>query len=563
MTAHNDLKAYARRRRRLSAGLALGLVTVLSMLAYLLWHEYELAIREAETRTHDFAAVLEARLDATLRTADAQVIQLKRGIPEEALERGAVPRFARQIDTELNLRLSHFPELSAIRIFDAEGNLLYSSHRDSIKVAVNIAEDSHFRRLRDGAGDELEFSDVLVSRATGDRILSLARALRGPRGEFLGAVSTSLRIDYFVDLFSRLNLGDGGNVAVYRRDDYRLVMRWPQIEANFNKALPADSPTRQAFADGNDKSTMQVLAAADGRVRIYSYDAVESYPFFVSVGMARDTVLADWRMRSIGVTVFAGGLLIALGVLVLQWLRAEASVARFNVELEARVRERTAELESFSYSISHDLRTPLRGIAGIARILETDYATSLDHTAKDLLVRMRESAQRMGGLIEDLLKLSRLTRAEVLLETVDLAALARNVFEDLRAGEPQRRVALVVPEKLEVRGDRRLLALVLENLLGNAWKFTARKDDARIELGADSKDDGTPVYFVRDNGAGFDPAHAQHLFAPFHRLHRDDEFPGTGIGLATVQRIIRRHGGDIRAEGVPGKGAVFYFTLSA
>jgi signal transduction histidine kinase len=561
MNRRHYLSTYRQKRIRLILGLLLLLAVVAVSTAYLLWSAYQQTLREAEIATRDFAALIEARLEAALRNAEAELQEIARLVPPDALRADAVPRYEKRIRAELISRITSYPEVSGIRIFDAEGNPLYSEGRGEVR-RVNIADSGHFSRLRASRDLQLTFSDVITGRTSGRQVLTVAQALRGPDSVFAGMVGFGLSVDHFLDLFRSVDLGEGGNVAIYRKDDFRLVMRWPVIAANLNKPLPPDSPTRRAFDNGNDAGTMQIRAASDGRVRIYSYKAVGNYPFFVSVGMARDTVLKDWRSRSYAIRVFGAALIAALGILFLQWLRAEGSVARFNEELEARVRERTAELESFSYSVSHDQRTPLRGIAGIARILETDYASSLDHTGRDLLARLRESAQRMGGLIEDLLKLSRLTRAEVLLEPVDLAALACSVFEDLRARDPGRRVTLVLPEKLEVRGDRRLLAVALENLLGNAWKFTARKDDARIEIGVETKD-GLPVYFVRDNGAGFDPAHAQQLFAPFHRLHRDDEFPGTGIGLATAQRIIRRHGGDIRAEGVPGKGAVFYFTLSA
>lgn len=561
MSQQPHLTIYLRKRRRLVSGLLLSLATVVALMTYLLWSAYQQTLREAEATTRNFAALIEARLEASLRNAEAELREIAKSIPPDALRADAVPRYDKGISADLLSRVTNYPEVSGIRIFDAGGNLLYSEGRGEVR-RVNIADRSHFSRLRASRDLQFTFSDVITGRTSGRQVLTVAHAMRGPDGAFAGMVGFGLSIDYFLELFKSVDLGEGSNVAVYRKDDFRLVMRWPVIKTNLNKPLPADSPTRQAFDNGNDKATIQILAASDGRVRIYSYDATEGYPFFVSVGVARDTVLQDWRARSYAVATFGAVLIVTLGVLFFQWLRAEGGIARFNAELEARVRERTAELESFNYSISHDLRTPLRGIAGIARILESDYASSLDHAGRDLLARMRESSMRMGNLIDGLLQLARLARVEVVVEQVDLVVLARQILDDLCAQEPGRRVTLVLPEKLEVRGDRQLLAIVLENLLGNAWKFTGRKSDARIELGVETKDD-MPLYFVRDNGAGFDPAHEQHLFTPFHRLHRDDEFPGTGIGLATVQRIIRRHGGSLRAEGKPGEGATFYFTLSA
>ena len=237
-------------------------------------------------------------------------------------------------------------------------------------------------------------------------------------------------------------------------------------------------------------------------------------------------------------------------------------------ELERRVAERTAqlenanrELEAFSYSVSHDLRAPLRAMDGFSAALVTSYADKLDSQAHDYLQRIRAASQRMGRLIDDLLKLSRVTRSEISQTDVDLSKLAAEVFAELRSRYPERNVEIVVAPDLDVRADANLLTIVLENLLGNAWKFTAKQADARIEVGKQSFD-GAAAYFVRDNGVGFDMAYANKLFGAFQRLHSDKDFEGTGIGLATVQRIVQRHGGRIWAESDLGQGATFYFTLS-
>jgi signal transduction histidine kinase len=223
--------------------------------------------------------------------------------------------------------------------------------------------------------------------------------------------------------------------------------------------------------------------------------------------------------------------------------------------LEARVAAESAhrELEAFSYSVAHDLRAPLRSLDGFAHILLQDYAEYLQY--------IRASAQRMAQLIDDLLNLSRVTRGEFQREHVNLSDIARAVVTCRQKAEPARRVDFVIADGLTDDGDARLLAIVLENLIGNAWKYSSKRDDARIEVGTTASN-GPRTYFVRDNGAGFDMAHADKLFGVFQRLHSENEFEGTGIGLATVQRIIHRHGGHIWAEGKVNQGATFFFTLS-
>ncbi len=247
--------------------------------------------------------------------------------------------------------------------------------------------------------------------------------------------------------------------------------------------------------------------------------------------------------------------------------RAEEEIRELNEDLEERVRERTAdleaankELEAFSYSVSHDLRAPLRSIDGFSKILLERYAGTVDARGQDYLARVRAATQRMGQLIDDILRLSRATRAEMRPAPVNLSTLAADVMAELRQTDPLRQAEIAITPGMVADGDPQLLRIVLQNLLGNAWKFTRNREAARIDFSVNTQD-AERVYCICDNGAGFDPAHAGKLFAPFQRLHSEAEFPGTGIGLALVQRIIRRHGGRIWAEGVVDQGATFCFTL--
>lgn len=248
--------------------------------------------------------------------------------------------------------------------------------------------------------------------------------------------------------------------------------------------------------------------------------------------------------------------------------QVEEELRKHRDHLEELVAERTTslervnkELEAFSYSISHDLRAPLRHINGFSQALLEEYGDKLNDNGKDYLHRVRTASRRMGELIDDLLSLSRITREEMQRQPVNLSALANDIATQLKKDQPDRVVQFDIQEGQTVQGDARLLRIALENLLGNAWKYTSKKASARIEFGC-TENDGEQVYYVRDDGVGFDMKYAHKLFGSFQRLHQDDEFPGSGIGLATVARIIHRHGGRVWAEAEVNKAATFYFTLA-
>ncbi len=245
----------------------------------------------------------------------------------------------------------------------------------------------------------------------------------------------------------------------------------------------------------------------------------------------------------------------------------DAALRVARTDLEQRVQDRTKQLvaanrdlESFSYSVSHDLRGPLEIVNGMSFIITQQYGAELGPGLKDCLERIRDASKRMEQLIEDMLNLARVNKTEMHREQVDLSAMVKHIAEELRQREPQRVVEIVIANGVFVQGDEHLLRVAMDNLVGNAWKYSSNKSPSRIEFGIRDSEGGT-VYYVKDNGAGFDPRSAQRLFQPFQRLHPISEFPGTGVGLATVQRIIHKHGGNIWGEGAVGVGATFSFTL--
>ena len=248
--------------------------------------------------------------------------------------------------------------------------------------------------------------------------------------------------------------------------------------------------------------------------------------------------------------------------------QARLEIERLNKDLDRRVKERTAdlssanmELESFAYSISHDLRAPLRGIDGFSQMALEEYGDKLDEQGRGYLDRVRAAAQRMGSLIDDILELSRVSRQALHRERVDLGQFAAELLDEMRQANPGRQVEAAIAPDCVTEGDPKLLRILMQNLLENAWKYSARQAEARIEFGQERLATGETAYFVRDNGVGFDMQYADRLFTPFQRLHKPEEFAGSGIGLATVARIVHRHGGRVWAESVPGQGATLRFTL--
>jgi signal transduction histidine kinase len=517
------------------------------------------------------------------------------------------------------LRIVH-PTFEAIAVADSSGIIRASSPRAT--GSADISREEFFRRAVATKG--LVVSGYQTDRLTGRPAIIISMPIYDAAIKHLVAVEyIAVAPERFggklanADPFITEILVDGAGAVVSRR---------PAADSLIGKAYPEAELNRAIWATGHGEATVAGIDGVIRQYYFAPVFPNREGGLHLAIGFSPDQLLASARLRyastlgAAGViaifaliaawmvgtyTVYRPALLLkeaaerfakgdfkarallgdrtdefgalrdefnnmaeSLEAHVAELESARHELHLLNTELEERVRRRTAELEAsvqeldaFSYSVSHDLRSPLRAIDGFSLALQEDYSNALDEGGRDDLRRVRHAAGRMGHLIDGLLRLSRLSRQEMRRSDVDLSGIAREVAESLQEIEPDRQVAFQIAPGVRGKGDPELLRVVLENLIGNAWKFTSKRDAATIEFGAIEANDQV-TYFVRDNGAGFDMAYASKLFGAFQRLHGQEEFPGTGIGLATAARIVRRHGGRIWAAGEPDRGATFSFALS-
>jgi signal transduction histidine kinase len=413
-------------------------------------------------------------------------------------------------------------------------------------------------------------SDV-YQRAAAPRynVVAAAIPIKAEQGEIVGILVLQVQLNALVGWSNAIDIGSSGFIYVVDRQG-RLATH-PNLPSAGEIIDYSGVPlVKKVLKQQSGVELMFDPISKDERVAAYA--PISGIGWGVIATEGTQTAFAARHNVLTRLVAFYGFIILMssfLAYLILRTViglrRAEEKIQTLNDELQERaVRLELAnkELESFSYSVSHDLRAPLRSIDGFSEALVEDYHDKLDDDAKDYLHRIRAATQRMGQLIDDLLNLSRVARSELKSDQIDLSALVSEVATELQKTEPQRQVDLVIGNGITATGDRRLLRVAMVNLIGNALKFTAKRPLAKIEFGM-SGENGTRTYFVRDNGAGFDMTYANKLFGAFQRLHSAKEFNGTGIGLATVQRIIHRHNGRVWAEAKPDDGATFYFTLGS
>lgn len=592
-----------------------------NLLAVLLALLIPLLLLQAYVSFRNYEERLQQQLEANLEIARAAAVAFDgyvQDVLHEELALGTAITSASappsDVDGYLKVNADQYPSLREFFWSNPQGRIVASSN--AALLGVEIGDRDYYQAVT--GGKEWAVSDLLQAKVGGEPVFVIARGVRDGNGRLQGIMAATVLPD---ELGATLPIERSGAAAVSAIDRQgRLVYRSPSVPLSWDRrgATQRQPMTSQALAGAEATGSYPSEIDGQGRmgglapIRSIGWAARATQPTEDVTGPLLRDILRDaglfllislaalataWVVsqritRPLGrleeqATAIAGG---ESGVQVeaagpaemrslagafnqmskeirLHQERLAAETVRSRQlahEAQRRAAELDAankELEAFSYSVSHDLRAPLRTIDGFSKALLEDYAEVLDENGQRYLEWVRTGSQRMGRLIDDMLALSRVTRSEMRRERVDLSAIAREVGAELQRVQPESRIELAVAPGVTAEGDSHLLRLVMQNLLGNAWKFTSKREAARVEFGVTDQE-GNRVYFVRDNGVGFDMAYADKLFRAFQRLHSEEDFPGTGVGLATVQRILRRHGGRIWPEAAVDQGATFYFTLN-
>lgn len=541
---------------------------VLGTASSLIRHDREQAQQRAASELLSLTRVLEEHVarsfgEAERTLADVAGVLAPRGT-------GDLPDPA-SIQLILKHHGERLPQVSHLYVTKADGHILAESAEADIALSLQApAPDGVHDALPPPRGDpRIGTPD---RRPGGTWLTPISRPIVDGAGHTVGRVVAAISHTYFEDIYRELQLLDEDAVSIIHAERGMTLIHYPDGDRNNGKDVSA-SP-----ALALDKELRTLIITAPGpessRPRITAYRRLLDTPLVVSTSRPVDAAMADFHENRQRIILGAGLMLGLMGALA-ALLQRDASrrdgerqaLSELTAKLEARVLQRTEELEqsnrelrNFSYSISHDLRTPLRAINGFCHALEEDYGARLDETGRSHLARVRKASVRMGELIDELLKLADVSRKPLHIEGADISQMVRDILDDLQAASPERRVQGLVEDALSADADPVLIRNALENLLGNAWKFTRESRPALIQVGGRPHGE-EKLFYVTDNGVGFDMAHAGKLFNPFQRLHEQSRFEGSGIGLASVRRIIERHGGTVWVESAPGAGTTVFFTL--
>jgi signal transduction histidine kinase len=567
------------------------LICVYAIAANTLYQSRLQHVHEAQQATKNLAQSFALNVEGVINKIDISLFSVATEVKRQMNTGGIDKKLLQSFLSEQKERLNEFEDLW---VSDEKGDLNWGTNVPPTKP-VNISDREYFQRLKNNPSLRMVISKPLMGRITKAWSVLIAQRVNKVDGSFGGAVLGSLRVvDYFNSVFSGIEVGKEGILQV--RDGFLLVARYPNpsnLDQLIGKPGVSDKTIEMTKISPN-LATYIAVSSVDHKEKFISYKKVGSTSWYIVAALGITEQLAPWY-RELRNTILILLLFTAIELFLARilYLRAkelvitreterrnlelemevklrqktEEELKRNSERLEVMVKERTAklenanaELESFSYSVSHDLRAPLRGIDGWSMALKEDYSNVLDETGKSYLDRVRSETKRMEILIDDLLKLSKISRSDISFNKVNLSALVEIVSKRMIEDNPKRKINFIIQPGIEAFVDQHFIEIALTNLLSNACKFTSKIESATIEFGVVKKDDEN-VYFIRDNGVGFNMNLADKLFVVFQRMHRQTEYPGTGIGLATVKRIINLHNGRIWAESSVNNGATFYFTL--
>ncbi|WP_374262932.1 ATP-binding protein [Zoogloea sp.] len=555
-------------RLRIAAWLAFALLNagVIVAAVSLIRFDHQQALQQTESDLQSLTRVLEEHVARSFGEAESAVAEIAALV---AARGSADPFTERELHALLRQRAASLPEVDNLYVEREDGSL--AAHSRDLTPADDAAPAPR-RSLPHRLDERIEIGSPSRSADSGQWITPLSRQVFDANGKYLGTVGAAMSHAYFDGVYRDLQFSGRDTILILHAGRAITLMRHPPVDALIGRSV-ADSP---AIGPDADARALVVTAPLDGDTaeRITAYRRLADRPLIVGTSRPVDDALADFREHRRRIVAAASLMVALLGALALLLHRdtvrrdeERQALAELNATLEERVRLRTEELEqtnrellNFSYSISHDLRAPLRAINGFAHALEEDYGERLDDTGRGYVARLRKASLRMGDLIDELLKLASVSHRPLHIEHVDVSAMARDILDELHSHARERVVHSHVQAELGADADAALIRKALENLIGNAWKFSRDSHPAIIQIGGRPHGD-EHLFYVTDNGVGFDMEHAARLFQPFQQLHKRDGFEGSGIGLASVRRIVERHGGQVWAESAPGAGTTLFFTL--
>lgn len=556
-------------RLRVAVWLAFGLLAALivGVTLSLIRFDREQALQRAESELLSLTRVLEEHVARSFGETEAAITEIASHIAQHSATEAIGEQ---EIAILLRQRAAKLPEAEYLYVERSDGSLAADSRQTPDGAAGE--RDGHKPVMPQLLRDGVEIGSPTHSPASGQWVTPLSRQIFDPVGKYLGTAGAAMSHRYFEGVYRELELSPLDTILIIHATRAITLIRYPHADDRIGIDV-TDSP---AVGADPQQRNMIVTASTPGDPveRITAYRRLADRPLIVATSRPVESALADYYEHRDRIFAAAGVMFALIGALAFllhrDTLRRDeerAALAELNATLEQRVQQRTEELEhsnrellSFSYSVSHDLRAPLRSINGFSHALAEDYGDRLDQTGQDYLQRLRRASLRMGELIDELQKLAGVSRHTLHIQHTDVSAIANELLDELAATSPGRLVQTHVEPGLAADADPLLIRNALQNLLSNAWKFTRDSHPALIHVGGRPHGD-EKLFYVTDNGLGFDMAHAAKLFQPFQQLHQREGFEGSGIGLASVRRIVERHGGAVWAESSPGSGTTMFFTL--